>query len=180
MSARVFRSATAALLMGLLGVGCGSQDAVTAPAQLAVPATRSADVLSAPGQATKLACPTDADLWGSAVVGPEGGTVAAGAVRVDFPAGAVAASQTFTAHVVGGTYVDVELTAGDSAHYAFAVPVTVTLDLSRCGALPSGLRAWYMDSQTKSLLEDMGGTLDLTGKTLRFTTPHFSGYTVAW
>jgi hypothetical protein len=178
MSVRRFRSATTVILLGLLGVGCGSQDVVTAPPQVVAP--RSLDLASAPGQVTKLACPRDVDLWGTAVVGPEGGTVNAGAVRVDFPAGAVTAQQTFTAHVVGGTYVDVELTAGDSAHYTFAIPVTVTLDLSRCGSLPLGLRAFYMDSQTKTLLEDMGGTLDLTGKTLRFTTPHFSGYTVGW
>jgi hypothetical protein len=26
----------------------------------------------------------------------------------------------------------------------------------------------------------MGGDLDILGGKLRFTTPHFSGYTVAW
>ena len=48
------------------------------------------------------------------------------------------------------------------------------------GLLPSGLRAWYIDSQSKALLAPMGGLLDLTARTLRFQTPHFSGYTIAW
>jgi hypothetical protein len=185
MSARVFRSTAAVMLMGLLGAACGTQDGVTAPARIAVPAHRSADltatdVSTAPGQANKLVCPTDVNASGTMVVGPAGGTISVQGVRVDFPAGAVPTEQAFTAHVIGGTYIDIELTAGDSAHYYFAAPVTVTIDLSRCGSLPEGLRAWYMDSQTKALLEDMGGQLDLTGRTLRFTTPHFSGYTVGW
>ena len=185
MSARLFRSTTAVLLMGLLGAGCGSQDVVTAPAGITVPARRSADLAShdvttAPGQINKLVCPTDVSASATVVVGPQGGSFSAPGVRVDFPAGAVPTEQAFTARVIGGSYVDIELTAGDSAHYNFAVPVTVTIDLSRCGPLPAGLRAWYMDSETKVLLEDMGGVLDQTGRTLRFTTPHFSGYTVGW
>jgi hypothetical protein len=179
MSARLFRSTTAVLLMGLLEAGCGTQDTITAPAAFEGLAPR-LDLATAPGQINKLVCPTDASASATAVIGPEGGSFTAPGVRVDFPAGAVATAQAFTARVVGGTYVDVELTAADSAHYNFAVPVAVTIDLSRCGSLPAGLRAWYMDSATKAPLENMGGELDLTRRSIRFTTPHFSGYTVGW
>ncbi len=37
-----------------------------------------------------------------------------------------------------------------------------------------------MASDSKTLLEDMGGDVDLGGRTLRFRTPHFSGYTIVW
>jgi len=185
MRVRLLRSATAALLMGLLGTACAERDLATAPAQPATPAARSADLLGLGGLlggVTRLLCPTGDEAQATTVIGPDGGTLAAGGVRVQFPAGAVADSQAFSLRVVPGSYVDVELDAAGYEHYTFATPVDVTVDLRRCGLLrlPLGLRAYYMDSETKELLQDMGGQVDLLGGTLRFSTPHFSGYTVAW
>jgi hypothetical protein len=180
MLARAFRSAPAVLFIGLLGAACGDRDVLTAPAGRAVPAARSSDLIAVGKQPSRLACPTNLDLSGSTVIGPEGGTFSAPGIRVDVPAGAVATTETFTVKMVGGDYVDIELTAGGAEHYTFAVPVTITLDLSHCGQLPASLRAWYIDSETQALVEDMGGELNLIDRTLRFTTPHFSGYTVAW
>jgi hypothetical protein len=167
----------------LLGTACGDRALPTAPTP--APAARSADLLGLGGLlggVTRLVCPTDEAASAATVIGPDGGTLAAGGVRVDFPAGAVADSQEFSLRVIPGSYVDVELDAAGYEHYTFARPVAVSIDLRRCGVLPLplGLRAFYMDSETKALLEDMGGELDLVGRTLRFTTPHFSGYTIAW
>ena len=185
MHVRLSRSATAALLMGLLGTACAERDLATAPAQPAQPAARSADLLGLGGLlggVTRLLCPSDEGAQAATVIGPDGGTLAAGGVRVEFPAGAVADSQAFSLRVLSGDHVDVELDAVGSGHYTFASPVAVTIDLRHCGllSLPLGLRAFYMDSETGQLLQDMGGQVDLLGQTLRFTTPHFSGYTVAW
>ena len=184
---RVFRSLrAAALLFALAGVGCDRPDAPTAPRPLAPSAAPAGDLLGSAvdgtlGAVSRLACPTDVSRRGTAVVGPEGGALVVDGFRVDFPAGAVAQPETFALEVAAGTYLEIEVHAEGYEHYAFATPVTVTLDLSRCGGLlPSGLRAWYIDSQSKALLEPMGGIVDLSTRTLRFQTPHFSGYTIAW
>jgi hypothetical protein len=183
MRARLFRSAAAALLLALLGTACSERDVATAPVQPATPAARSSDLLGLSGVlggVTRLVCPTSQEADTTAVIGPGGGTLAAGGVRVQFPAGAVANNQAFSLRLLPGENVDVELDAVGYDHYTFAVPVAVTIDLHNCGTLPLGLRAFYIDSETKALLEDMGGDLDILGGKLRFTTPHFSGYTVAW
>ena len=184
---RAFRSLRAvALLLALAGVGCDRPDAPTAPRALAPSAAPSGgligDVLGGVlGTVTRLACPTDASRRGTAVVGPEGGALVVDGFRVDFPAGAVPRPETFSLEVLAGQYLEIEVHAEGHAHYFFVKPVSVTLDLSRCGGLlPSGLHAWHMDSETKALLAPMGGILDATARTLRFETPHFSGYTIAW
>jgi hypothetical protein len=179
MSARLLRPALAALLTFVLGAACADREPLTASVGPAAVAPRSADLLGGLiGNVSRLVCPTSSSATGSAVIGPDGGTLVANGVRVEFPAGAVADSQTFTAHVVPGSYVEVELAAQGHEHLNFAVPVTVTLDLQSCVHLPLGARAFYVDSG--ALVEDMGGDLDPLGRTIRFRTPHFSGYTVAW
>jgi hypothetical protein len=187
---RVFRSLrAAALLLAMASVGCDRAVAPTAPALPATAAPTAApangligDVLGGVlGAVNRLVCPVDQARSGSAVVGPEGGALVVDRFRVDFPAGAVAQAETFDFEVVPGRYLEIEVHARGHAHYQFATPVTVTLDVSRCGSLlPSGMRAWHIDSQTKALLEPMGGVYDAGARTLRFQTPHFSGYTIAW
>lgn len=180
---RVFRSLrAAALLLALASAGCDRPEAPTAPGALAPSAAPARSLLGTTlGAVTRLACPTDEARRGSAVVGPEGGALAVGGFRVDFPEGAVAQPETFTLEVLAGQYLEIEVHAEGHAHYAFARPVTVTLDLTACGGiLPAGLTAWYIDTETKALLQSMGGLLDPTARTLRFRTPHFSGYTIAW
>lgn len=127
-----------------------------------------------------LSCPTDEARSATATIGPEGGVLAAGGFRVDFPAGAVQSAQTFVLDVPAGDLLEIDVTAEGHEHYWFDVPVTVTLDASRCGVLPPGLQVWNIDEQSKALLEPMGGVLDLLSRTVRFRTSHFSGYTIAW
>lgn len=184
---RVFRSLRAAtLLLALAGIGCDRPEAPTAPRPLAPAAAPASglvgDVVGGTlGTLTRLACPTDQARRGSAVVGPEGGALVVDGFRVDFPAGAVSQPETFVLEVVAGQYLEIEVHAEGHAHYQFASPVAVTLDLSRCGGLlPASAAAWHIDSQTKALLESMGGELDVLSRRLRFRTPHFSGYTIAW
>jgi hypothetical protein len=127
-----------------------------------------------------LDCPSDQTLSATATIGPEGGTLAAGGFRVDFPAGAVQSPQTFVLDVPAGRYLELDVRAEGYAHYWFDAPVTVTLDASRCGLLPPGLQVWNIDEQSKALLEPMGTVLDLLSRTVQFRTQHFSGYTIAW
>ena len=127
-----------------------------------------------------LDCPVEEEQSTTGTIGPEGGTLAAGGFRIDFPAGAVASPQAFVVDVPAGRYLELDAHAVGYEHFWFAVPVTVTLDVSRCGLLPPGLQAWNIDSATKTLLEPMGGVVDSLSGTIQFHTPHFSGYTIAW
>jgi hypothetical protein len=128
-----------------------------------------------------LVCPTDTTVTVTGVVGPQGGVLSTGGFRIEFPAGAVTVPQKFVLSVLRSEYLEIEAHAEGFASYQFATPVRITLDLARCGsALPSSLRAWHIDPVSNALLENMGGTLDLTGRKLRFSTRHFSGYSVAW
>jgi hypothetical protein len=125
-------------------------------------------------------CPSDASLSATATIGPDGGTLAVGGFRVDFPAGAVQSPQTFVLDIPAGPYLELDVRAEGYAHYWFGAPVTVTLDASRCGLLPPGLQVWNIDEQSKALLEPMGTVFNLLSRTVRFRTSHFSGYTIAW
>ena len=116
----------------------------------------------------------------TATIGPDGGTLAAGRYRVDFPAGAVASPQTFTLTVPSGRNVEIDVRADGYEHFWFAAPVTVTLDVARCGVLPTGAQVWNVDEVTKAPLEAMGGVVDALTGTMQFQTLHFSGYTIAW
>jgi hypothetical protein len=127
-----------------------------------------------------LDCPSDQALSATTTIGPEGGSLAAGGFRVDFPAGAVESPQTFVLDVPAGRYLQIDVRAEGYDHYWFDTPVTVTLDASRCGLLPPGLQVWNDDPQTYALLAPMGGVLDLLSRTVQFRTSHFSGYTIAW
>lgn len=130
-----------------------------------------------------LVCPTGSAQSASAVVGPEGGTVAVGATRITIPAGAVPVPTKFKLLVPHSRFVEVRISAGDADHYRFAAPATVVIDYSRCGALRAAqprLGVWYVDDQTKSPLEEMAATNDPLARTLTFRTDHLSSYAVAY
>jgi hypothetical protein len=174
----------AALTAGLLVAGCDRPtvlDPAVAPAHRDLIGTTLTGTSSTSTTSTQLVpCPGDSALSASAVIGPGGGLLVAGKFRVEFPAGAVDTARKFVLSVPAGRYVEIDVRADGFDHYWFATPVSVTLDAARCGALPSTVQAWYIDSETKALLEPMGGTYDPTSQTVRFRTSHFSGYSIAW
>ena len=181
MTSRHLRHLLATVVLGLLGAACSTQDSLTAPAELAAPAGRVRRSLSAGGgDLNRLACPTAETHALTGVIGPAGGTLSVYGFRVDFPAGAVPVARLFTLRVLAGAYFTIDGSADGLGHYEFAVPVNVTVDLARCGAVPASIGAWYLDPTTGELVENMGGKFDPQTNTLRFTTPHFSGYSVAW
>ena len=174
---RTIRIALAALTLGAFVAAC---DRPTAPEPARpAPAARS-ELLGLLGGVQLLSCPATTSDSASAVVGPAGGALTVGGFRVDFPAGAVDTTRTFVLTVPASRYLEIEVHAEGFAHYEFAAPVTVTLDVSRCGLLPPGLQVWHIDSETKTLLEPLGSVVDLLGRKVRFQTSHFSGYSIAW
>ncbi len=131
---------------------------------------------------TLVQCPTNTTASATAVVGPLGGLVNVGSTSIQIPAGALLSPATVTVTVPASKYMEVDISVEGVEHFVFELPVVVTLNYGRCNrsdidAAP--LSVWYIDSETKALLEPMGGVDNKLLRTITFTTGHLSGYAVA-
>ena len=127
-------------------------------------------------------CPTGTTRTTSALIGPLGGTLEVDGHRMTVPAGALLLPTEVTLTVPASQYVEVDIRAGGEEHFVFEAPVEVSISYARCSRSNierTSLSAWYIDSETKALLEDMGGVDDKTARTVTFTTGHLSGYAIA-
>ena len=127
-------------------------------------------------------CPTNDTESATAVVSPLGGVVTAGGTSISIPAGALLEDATVTVTVPASIYMEVDISVAGVDHYLFEAPVTVTLSYARCGRsnlLHDPNTAWYIDSDTKELLELMPGIDNPLTQTVTFTTGHLSGYALA-
>jgi hypothetical protein len=134
------------------------------------------------GPANLIVCPAATAQASSGLIGPLGGVLTVGGATVLIPPNAVLLPTTFTLTVPASKYLEIEVTPAGGTHYTFAAPVAVTIDYSRCGRRDldsSDLSVWYIDSQTKALLQNMRAVQDRLTHTVTFTTLHFSGYAVA-
>lgn len=130
-------------------------------------------------------CHTDETLTASEPIGLLGGTISIGGTSVLFPAGAVLGTTDFTLTIPASRYVEVEITANGHEHFPFepGKPAVVTIDYSRCNradVLIKPLSVWYIDSETKELKENLGGIDNKLTRSITFTTPHLSGYAIAF
>lgn len=133
------------------------------------------DLLSGP---SLIDCPVDSSVSAQKMIGSDGGTVTAGGTTIRIPPGAVLLPHVFNVTVPASRYMEVSITAVGSAHYQFAVPVTVSIDYSRCAheeVADAPLVAVYIDEVTKSLLQLMSGADDTAARTYTFWTDHLSG-----
>lgn len=131
---------------------------------------------------TLLECPVAQTQRASGLVGLLGGLLQVAGTQVHFPLGAVPLLTEFTAVVPASNHMEISVSASGLGHYLFNQPVTVTIDYSRCpdSVLEKGpLSVWYIDEDTKALLQNMGGVDDRARKRITFTTDHFSGYALA-
>jgi hypothetical protein len=136
-----------------------------------------------PKKSALLECPTDVTETASALLGFAGGDVSLGGNLVSVPEGALPllGLSLVTLTVPASKYVEVEAHV-NGLPYVFAQPVKIVIDYSRCTRSNidhAPLTAWYIDSATKALLENMGGTDDKMARNVTFFTDHFSGYAVA-
>ena len=155
------------------GVSCGEQRA-TAPQAAASRSDESTPSL--------LECPTNQTLTTTTLVGLLGGTVQLGATSVTIPSGALTAPTLIQLTIPASRYMEIDVSAVGFASFVFQQPVTVTIDYSRCTRSnidQETLQVWHIDTTTKQLLENMGGTDDKTSQSITFTTGHLSGYAVA-
>jgi len=176
MRARLWLAA-AALIMS--GTSClDSANNPTAPAQPAHIANRDA----ATGLQL-LSCPAADAQQTTGLLGLLGGTLSVAGNSLRIPLGGLLSLQQFQIVVPASNYMEVDVHAVGLTSFLFQSPASITIDYSRCvDSIPQGaqLRAVYIDSDTKAILEDMGGANDSLAHRITFSTPHLSGYAVAY
>lgn len=136
-----------------------------------------------PSSPTLLQCPATQTQTATALVTTLGATLSLGGTSVRVPAGALLAATTITLTVPASQYMEIAVQANDLTSFLFQQPVSITIDYSRCPAAEANktpLSVWHIDTQSKQLLENMGGVDDKMTHTITFTTGHLSGYAVAF
>jgi hypothetical protein len=109
-----------------------------------------------------------------------GGSLSLGGTRILLPAYAVLSPTTIELTIPESKYMEVEITANGGQHFLFERAIFVTVDYSRCGAAADPLLSvWYIDSDTKALLERMLSLDNKLGRSITFVTGHLSGYALA-
>lgn len=130
-----------------------------------------------------VSCPTTVTRTSSTIIGPLGGTLSLAGTMVSIPSGALSAPTLITLTIPPSPYMEIDVRANDLLSFVFNKPIDVRLDYSRCDnpVLPSAsLSVWHIDTQTKALLENMGGTNDPANKAINFSTGHLSNYAIAF
>lgn len=171
---RLLLAAIAACISG----SCGEQRATTPTEHLAP--TSAALSTSSP---QLLQCPATQGQATLGLLTPPGGTLGVGPLTFQVPAGALSLPMLFRLNVPAGQYMEVDIQANNLTSFLFNTPVTVKIDYSRCDpATTSGLSlsVWHIDEASKALLENMGGVNDTVARTITFSTPHLSGYAIAF
>lgn len=133
------------------------------------------------GQARLLACPTSDVQTVTGVIGVGGGSLAIGGHEIVVPKGAISSPQRFEIEVRSSPYLVVAFRATGHDHFEFEAPVRLTLSYSRCGAeaAESGaLSVYYVDGETLTILEDVGGVIDPEASSITAATDHLSDYAV--
>lgn len=176
----------AAVLVIALGLAGSCRDLPTAPTSQPAAQTKGGPNSSLFGwfsSPTLLVCPSSQTQSTSALIDVSGGTVSLDGTSVTIPLNALLGPTTVELTIPAGQYMEVDLTVNGGQHITFLQPVVVTINYSRCNALQtllSPLSVWNIDPTTKALLQDMGGIDDKLLQSITFTTPHFSGFAIAY
>ena len=136
-----------------------------------------------PTEVSLVSCPTTVTRTTQAVIGPLGGTVSLDGTIIGIPSGALSAPTLITLTIPASEYMEIDIRANDLLSFVFNKPIGVRLDYSRCEnpVLPSArLSVWHIDTETKALLENMGGTDNKAGEYIDFSTGHLSNYAIAF
>jgi hypothetical protein len=99
-----------------------------------------------------------------------------------FPPNALPGPTTVTLTVPASRYVEITIHAEGVDYFPVVKPI-VTISYARCNrfdVLLKPLTAWYIDSETKELLEKMLSVDNKLTRSVTFPTNHFSGYAVAF
>jgi hypothetical protein len=180
------RSTGTALTFAFLVLAGSCGEAPTAPRAPSNGAPPS-DFLGLPGlfgsRPKLLYCPSTQSQQTSAILGIDGGKLSLGGTSVTVPLGALLGQTTVELSIPAGQYMEVDLTVNGGQHITFLQPVIATIDYSRCNRLATllaRLSVWNIDPDTKALLQNMGGIDNKLTQSITFTTPHFSGFAIAY
>ena len=135
-----------------------------------------------PQNFTLASCPTSVSQTTSAVVGPLGGTLSLAGTVVGIPSGALSAPTLITLTIPASPYMEIDVRANDLLSFVFNKPIGVRVDYSRCTSpeFQNRLSVWHIDTQSKALLENMGGADHKGARYIDFTTGHLSNYAIAF
>jgi len=181
MSTATARRILTAVAIGMI-VGCEAPSSLAPSDSTELAALRKPHSLLPKLDESLVTCPTSETATTSTVVTPLGGVLNVAGTSLSIPAGALLQPVTVTLTVPASNYVEIELTVDGAPHFLFELPVTVTVSYARCNRsnIDHGpLSAWYIDSETKALLEQMPSIDNKLLRTVTFTTGHFSGYALA-
>lgn len=127
-------------------------------------------------------CPVDSTISTTGTVDATGGAIKLEKHQLAVPALAVTAPQGFRLAAPSSNYMELAVTAEGETSFQFNKPVEITIDYSRCTRSnidKAPLSVWYIDGETKELLQNMGGVDDKENRTITFTTDHLSNYSIA-
>jgi len=136
-----------------------------------------------PGSPTLLQCPVTQTQTITSLVTALGGIVSIAGTSVQIPAGALAIATNITVTIPQSPFMEIEVKANDLTSFVFQQDVSITIDYSRCPASEANktpLSVWHIDTQTKQLLENRGGTDNKSTHRITFSTGHLSGYAVSF
>ena len=136
-----------------------------------------------PGDAGELAeCGNVASRPMSAMIGPEGGVLAAGSTVAFIPPEAVRTRTHFTIQSLAGSALRVRITARGYEGFDFDRPIAVMIGYAHCTRqefVRGQVSVWHVDDETGALLERMPTVHDRRSSTVGFLTTHLSTYAVA-
>ena len=131
-----------------------------------------------------LECETAEAVSQTVSIGRAGGTISIGGTSVVFPADALLEETDVTLTIPASRYVEVEIhTSGRNQFDDLDTQPIVTISYARCNRtdlLFKLLSAWYIDSDTKALLEKMSSFDNKLTSSVTFRASHFSGYAIAF
>lgn len=175
MPSRALKHRIALLALVALAAG-GCLDSALAPAS--EPASEALRASTTYG-ATLLECPTAVTRSTSATIGLLGGVLELDGHRLVIPANALLLPTTFTLTVPASNYVEIDVRAGDADHFEFLEPIALTISYERCtrsNINDATLRVYHVDSESKAILEDLGGVDDKQLRAVTASTDHLSDY----
>jgi hypothetical protein len=171
----------AAAFAALAGLGACGEQHPTAPTRTTTDDASSLLFWSKP---KLLQCGVAEPVTASAVIGVDGGTIDVGGASIVFPAGALSAPTSVTLTIPASPYVEVDIvTNGQNRFLDWRLRPIVTISYARCERselLTRLLSAWYIDSDTKALLEWMPSLDNKLTSSVTFRASHFSGYAIAF
>jgi hypothetical protein len=136
-----------------------------------------------PDGATELAaCGNPGSRPISAMIGPEGGVLAAGSTVAFVPPKAVRTPTRFTIQSLAGSPLRVRIIARGHERFEFDRPIAVMIGYAHCTRqefLHGQVSVWHVDDETGALLERMPTAHDRRNSTVGFLATHLSTYAVA-